>query len=168
MKKIRRAGRRGQALIEVLVAISILAVGFMGIVTLLARALSLNRVVADNYTATYLASEGIELTKNIIDANLEAKRGWGAGLSENSNGFEVDVDSTNSLLPNSGRTLLIDPSTGEYSYTGLQPTPFRRKIMVKLVSGGQEEIQVNSIVTWATRGGGESSINLEDHFFNWR
>ncbi len=161
--------RRGQALVEVLVAVSILTVGFLGIVTLLSRALALNRVVSDSYTGTYLAAEGIEITKNIIDAGVRSGRGWGSGISENPNGFEVDMDST-TLLPAAIelRPLLFDPATAEFSYSGKNETPFHRKIMIKLIQGGQQEIQVNSIVTWTTRGGGESTINLEDHFFNWR
>jgi hypothetical protein len=159
--------RSGQALVEVLVAISILTVGFLGIVTLLSRALALNRVVADNYVGTYLAAEGIEITKNIIDANIVSGKGWGSGLSEDQNGFEVDIDSS-ALRPYADRPLLFDDAVKEYGYTNGVATPFKRKVTLRLVNGGQQEVQVNTTVTWTTRGGGQSSVNLEDHFFNWR
>lgn len=163
----QRAGLlTGQALIEVLVAISVLTVGFLGIVTLLSRALSLNRVVSDSYTATYLAAEGIEVTKNIVDAQfMGSKRGWNSAVSPGN--FEAEYDSL-TLSTYAGRRLLLDPQTKVYSYKNGVLTPFTRKITVAFVGSGQQEIIVNSEVDWPTRGGGESSVNLEDHFYNWR
>lgn len=159
-----RESRRGQAIIEVLVAISVLTVGFLGIVTLLSRALSLNRVVSDNYTATYLASEGIEIVKNIIDGDLKQQRGWGASLRDGT--FTADFRSSE-LTPAGGTAnyLLFDPATNTYSYTGLTPTPFARNITITVQD---QRIKVVSEVVWKTRGGGESKVNLEDYFYNWR
>lgn len=156
----------GQALIEVLVAISVLTVGFLGIVTLLSRALSLSRVVSDSYTATYLAAEGIEITKNIVDAQfLGPRRGWNSAVSPGD--FEAEYDSL-TLNAYAGRKLLLDPQTKIYSYKNGVLTPFIRKITIAFVGSGQQEIIVNSEVDWPTRGGGGSSVNLEDHFYNWR
>ena len=62
--------RRGQSIIEAMVAISILTTGFLGIFALLSKSFFLSRVVADETTATYLASEGMEITKNIIDHDV--------------------------------------------------------------------------------------------------
>src|SRR3989344_7355701 len=97
--------RSGQALVEVMVAVSILTVGFLGIVGLLSRALALNRVVADNYTATYLAAEGIEITKNIVDGNVVQGQPWnsGGGVSNCTGSVEPGIDGCeadlNSLAP---------------------------------------------------------------------
>ena len=70
-------------------------VGFLGIVTLLSRALALNRVVGDNYTATYLAAEGIAVEDEFAAAAASALTTtlgpWFAGERElNYEGF-VDV-----------------------------------------------------------------------------
>jgi len=54
-------------MVELLISISIVVVSLLGIFTLLNRALGLNRVNAEQYVASYLASEGIEVTKNIFD-----------------------------------------------------------------------------------------------------
>jgi hypothetical protein len=59
--------RRGEMMVELLISISIVVVSLLGIFTLVNRALSLNRVNAEQYIATYLASEGIEVAKNIFD-----------------------------------------------------------------------------------------------------
>lgn len=155
----------GQALIEVLVAVSVLTVGLLGIVTLLSRALSLNRVVADNYAATYLAAEGIETVKNMIDGCAVQKAGWNCNVLPGD--YEVQYNSTN-LAQFAGRKLLFDPQNDIYSYAAGNPTAFVRKVSIKYVGDGSEEVQVNSEVSWTTRGGGSFRVNLEDHFFNWR
>jgi len=71
-----------------------------------------------------------------------------------------------SLTPSQGRFLSFDPATNLYSYEGSRDTSYVRKIFVTLV--GPDEMAVNSVVSWTSRGGGSSEINLEDHFFNWR
>ena len=54
-------------MVEMLVAVTIIVVALLGILALLNRSLGLNRVAAEQYTAAYLASEGIELVKNLFD-----------------------------------------------------------------------------------------------------
>jgi hypothetical protein len=157
--------RQGQALVEAIVAIGVLSVGFLGIFTLVSQSLGLNRVVADNYTGTYLASEGIEVVKNIIDSNLIAGRAWNAGLANGD--YEAQFDST-SLSANQNRKILFDPATRLYGYSavaGIQ-TPFTRTIRIENLSAN--EIRVNSIARWTSRGGGNFDANVEDHFYNWR
>jgi hypothetical protein len=163
---ILNSRRRGQALVEVLVAVSVLTVGFLGIVTLLSRALALNRVVADNYTGTYLAAEGVEIAKNIIDGNA-VQGGWLSGIREGT--YEVDYTKTSLTVPfTEGHVLSLEPQSHTYRYDGTIPTPFVRQVQIRFVGNGSREVQVNSKVSWVTRGGGTSDINLEDHFFNWR
>lgn len=169
----RKNARVGQALVEVMVAVAILTVGFMGIVGLLSRALALNRVVADNYVATYLAAEGIEISKNIIDSNVLQGLTWNTGNGVSScggsggiGGCEVDLESL-TFRSYTGQPLDFDDNTKLYDYTGSAlPTTFRRRITISLV--GQNELRVEAQVTWVTRGGGTSEIILEDHFYNWR
>lgn len=169
--------KKGQALVEVMVAVAILTVGFLGIVTLLSRALALNRVVADNYTATYLAAEGIEVTKNIIDGNtIQGGSGfWSSGNGVNKcdgdietgiNACQVQYDSVE-LQSSTDQPLNFDENTKLYDYSGnASPTSFRRWVTIELVN--QNELKVKCRVTWITRGGGTSEITLEDHFYNWR
>lgn len=138
----------------------------MGVITLLSRAISLNRVVADNYTATYLAAEGIEVAKNIIDGNVLQQQPWNNGVQQGE--YELDYRSTAISSAFAGRKLRFDTETRIYSYDGEVETPFIRKITVTPVGDGSTEVRVNSEVAWTGRGGAESIINLEDHFFNWR
>ncbi len=154
----------GYLMVESLVAIMIVTAGLLGIFALLSRSLSLNRVVSDRFVAAYLAAEGIEIVKNVVDNNLIAARPWNEGLGDGD--YELDYDDS-ALQANQNRPLKFDPISGLYSYSGPNPTNFQRTIQITNSAGG-EEITVNSTVQWLTRGGGRFSINLEDHFFNWR
>ncbi len=153
----------GQVLVEAIVAISLLTVGFLAIFALLGRSLSLNRATVQSYTATYLAAEGIEIARNIVDTNGIQKKAWNDGFGNND--YEMEYNS-NSLTQNQGRFLAYDPSAHLYSYGGSIQTPFKRVVRINLV--GSDEIRVNSIVTWTSIGGGNFQVNLEDHFMNWR
>ncbi len=159
----RRLRRRAQAIVEALVAVSALTVGFLGIFSLLSQSFALNRVVSNNYTANYLASEGIEVVKNILDANIINGRAWDSGLGAGA--YELSYDSR-SLDPNQGRTLSFDPVTDLYSYSGSVATPFKRVITLTKVSNA--ELKVASEVSWNDRGGASFRVNLEDHFYKWR
>ncbi len=169
---ILHSTRSGQALIESIVAVSILTVGFLGIFSLLSQSLSLNRVVSDNYTATYLAAEGVEVIKNLIDANTIRGQAWNCGLTDGT--YELSWDSLpasgacggTALQNNQNRFLSFDSATNLYSYAGSVATPFKRQVALTRVSG--DELKVVSQVTWLGRGTGNFSVNLEDHFYHWR
>lgn len=153
--------KKGQLLIESGIAISILIIGLLGILGLLSRSLSLNNVVSSRYIASNLAAEGIEVAKNLIDANVIQYNPWNAGFSTGS--YELAYDSL-VLDSNQNRNLLFDSTNNKYNYQTGQSTPYKRDI--EIINKG-DEIQVNSIVSWQIRGG-SYSVNLEDHFFNWR
>ncbi len=153
---------RGQLLIESGVAISILVVGLLGIFGLLSHSLSLNNVVSSQYIASNLASEGIEVVKNLIDGNIVQFKPWNEGI--NTGSYEVAFDSL-ILNPNQDRFLLFDATGNIYNYQIGQETPYKRTIQITNI--GPDEIKVNSVVNWQIRGG-SYSVNLEDHFFNWR
>ncbi len=158
--------RSGQLLIEMLVALGILTVGFLGVMSLLSRAIGLNRVVADNYTATYLAEEGIEIVKNILDGNVIQGKGWNEGFGIGNGDFEVDF-SSDTLVQSQDRFLTLDQSANLYGYGFSSATPFKRVVRIDIDGSGGNEIIVNSEVGWVSRGG-NYNVNLEDHFFNWR
>ncbi len=155
--------RRGQLLVESMIAMSLLVVGFLGVFSLLSRSISLNRVAADDYTAAYLAAEGIEVARNILDANTLQKKPWNAGLDPGD--YEVEYNSV-SLTSSMDRFLLFDSGSNTYNYSGASQTNFKRVIKISWV--GSNEIKVNAIVSWITLGGGSFRVDLEDHFLNWR
>lgn len=163
-------------LVEALVALSVLTVGFLGILTLLSQSTALTRVIGDNYTATYLAAEGIEIVKSFIDSNVMNVRKWNDGLEPNLGPygfFTVDIDDV-SPRPIFGRLpLYFDPGDKLYIHNrgNNLPTPFQRYIKVYYPPDGDpdgSEMQVISTVSWLARGGNTAQVILEDHFYNWR
>ncbi|MBI2623739.1 MAG: hypothetical protein HYW65_04215 [Candidatus Liptonbacteria bacterium] len=180
-----RGARGGFYMVEAMAAMGLLVFGFLGMLTLLANSLSLNRVVADTYVANYLAMEGIELAKNTIDANVAYKLNlnrnceWDEGF-EDPGSYEVDWTLAPASprcpgavfvqTPARGRFLGFDPSTGKYRYGAPEATPFKRRIEITPDTTGRtngNEVRVNSIVEWTTRGGGSFTVNVEDFFYNW-
>lgn len=157
-----------------MIAISLLTVGFLGIFSLLSRSLFLNRVIANETTATYLAAEGVELAKNLIDHDVYsglAATGqpiWGAAGCFGGNGtYQLDYTATVCPPPlfNAGVPLKFDPATHLYGYAGSVTSPFTRRI--RITTPNPNEIVVGVTVMWSTGPIVTQSINVEDHFYNW-
>ncbi|HUC31363.1 MAG TPA: prepilin-type N-terminal cleavage/methylation domain-containing protein [Candidatus Paceibacterota bacterium] len=184
MSSIFIHSRRGQTLVEALVALSILTTGFIGIVGLLNKSFQLNRTTTDDTQATYLAAEGIEITKSLIDHDVYTglaggNNDFGACFPSSGYYYPIDIETTDcaSLLMNSPNNppntpLFLKPNiiggvTTAYLFTtdsfGAAPTDFVRNIEV--VNNGNE-LDVQSTVIW-TSGPLSNTITLEDHFYNW-
>ncbi|HEY5221336.1 MAG TPA: prepilin-type N-terminal cleavage/methylation domain-containing protein [Candidatus Paceibacterota bacterium] len=173
--------RRGQTLVEALVALSILTMGLAGIVVLLNQSLQLNRTTTNDTQATYLASEGIEIVKNMIDHDvykgLPVNDDWDASFSQSGYYWNIDYETTSTTgLPVRANQMQATPlyynSTTNmfgYSAVGAAPTNFVRNIKITNIDNSNlvpVEIDVQSIVTW-TNGGNSNAITLEDHFYDW-
>ena len=182
--------RRGQTLVEALVALSILTMGFLGITALLTRSFQLNRTTTDDTQATYLAAEGIEIVKNLIDhdvyAGLPGNDYFGQCFYDGSGYYyPIDYETVASTVPSpdcsgilsysttasaANTPLYFNSSTKLYSRNafGAAATGFVRNIKITEISnpGAIAEIDVQSTVTWTDAGLG-NSITLEDHFYNW-
>jgi type II secretory pathway pseudopilin PulG len=177
--------RRGQTLVEALVALSILTVGFVGIVTLLTKSFQLNRTTSNDTQATYLAAEGIEVAKNIIDYDvyygLSLQQGsstddkWGCSFdlprnTQTDYALEYDTvppsDCVTVMSPLTSDKLYFASSTDLYTYNsfGAQPTDFTRDVLITAVSN--DEFDVQSKVAWSDGRLG-NTITLEDHFYDW-
>lgn len=154
---------RGYLLVEAVVAITILIIGFLGMLAILSNTNAISRTVNDQFVANYLAMEGIEIVKNIIDGNVMQGNPWNQNITDGD--YEVDYQSPR-LKASQGRYLLFNSVKSQYSYQNGTQSPFTRTIQITSISA--DEIRVNSVVKWIGRGGGKFEINLEDHFFNWR
>jgi hypothetical protein len=170
--------RRGQSIIEAIVAVSILTTGFLGITALLTKSFQLNRTVSDETKATYLAAENIEVVKSLIDHDVYSgiafgTSNWGHCFGGGSGGyFEIDYETTDCGAMNLTNTtttypIYFNPTTGLYSYqaVGGQSTIFSRSTLVTVPNSN--EIDVQSTVYWSPSPGLNQSLMLEDHFYNW-
>jgi hypothetical protein len=163
--------KKGQSLVEAIVALGALTVAFMAILTLLNRSFALSNVVSESLIGTNLAAEGVEIVKSIVDANLaKAADDFGATLNEGS--FEADYQSLNLTNPFTSTPLRLNPVTGFYDYdVSGKPTPFIRSIEIDKffdAGGVNTHIKVTSRVTWTEKGGGDGEVVMEDYFFDWK
>lgn len=165
--KSLNSDQKGQLMLEAMIAITIAVMGILGFLTLLSNSVGLNRVVTDQYIGNYLAAEGIEVVKNIIDNNGKAGGPWNNGLASGGC-FEVEYKTLtmgSSVACDTANPLKFDDTTGIYSYQSGADSPFSRIITV--TPRGSDEVDVNTKVSWKTRGGSFTAV-AEDHFFNWR
>ena len=170
MKQRSITARSGFLLVEAMVAMSVLLVGVLGIFSLMSQSIKLTRTLNDQYVATYLAAEGIEIVKNLLDSNILTDPGaW------NANGFSIDacyeLDYTTPNLASASPAacsrgsvpLRFDGSF--YGYGDGSNSWFTRVVHVSpIMDGAQIGVRVRSTVQWA---GGSQSFVLEDAFYAW-
>ena len=165
-------------LVEVLVAISVLIIGMLSGFVLVTRALYNVAVIKDRLTASFLAQEGIELTRQIRDSNfLRILNGesinWNNGLSDGSYYIKSNVEGDGPIL-----LVPVDDSLEVpnffyddnddlkiYNYTDGELTNFNREIKITNISDN-DEIRVESIMKWKTKSI-DFNLTVEDHLYNW-
>jgi len=153
--------------VELMIAMSVMSIGFLGVFAVLSQSLGLNRVVANQYIAANLAAEGIEVVKNITDSNVARGDAWNLGLRSGDFGAQYDSEAKDLNEAWARIPLNFDSATGRYRYDAKTPTKFQRTVSINNIPGGNE-MQVKSVVMWSDRGGTLFEIKLEDRFFNWR
>ncbi|MFA6354099.1 MAG: hypothetical protein WCX12_00185 [Candidatus Paceibacterota bacterium] len=184
----------GQAIIEALVALGILSVAFFAVLSLLDNSISLGNVVSDQNIATYLAGEGIEIVKNLVDTNISRRNStsspasfdedFSIGAYEVSYFDPLDADDPIGSNTQDGKNpgkrigdvgvrstnpLDFDEVSGGYYQTypaPVNPSHFYRTIVITRSPG--KWIKAESIVQWIGKGGVTKEIKLEDYFYNWR
>jgi len=148
--------KNGFTIIELVISIFILSVAVVGIFSAFSVMVILTSDAANQFTATYLAQEGMEIARNIRDtnwlymnicasgvtplpSNVTCPASWVDGLNCGS-GCEADYTTTGSVSNpvkiHTGDYLNID-ADGFYSYstTGtVTPTIFKRKIIIKPIA----------------------------------
>ncbi|MBI2592953.1 MAG: hypothetical protein HYW37_02280 [Candidatus Colwellbacteria bacterium] len=155
----------GQMLLESVLAMGIIVVGVVGVVSLASRSIGESRVVADQFVGVNLASEGLEVAKNILGANSLNGRPWNEGFGDGD--YEVTYASTDLVsLLGAPRNLSFDPGTGLFDYGGPRGTTFTRVINIRRVNDHQ--IRAKARVNWKSRDGGNKTVTLETGFLNWR
>lgn len=176
--------QKGSLMIEAMVAISLAIVGLLGLLSLVIHSLINHQLIVNRLTAAGLAAEGVEIIRNLIDLNYASNRQWDsdirngiyelnyncATLIDNQRHCErlSDNDANLEVLFRNEANPLHYSADGTYNYLNGQPTPFKRLIIVAIDESLQnQKIVVNSLVRWSDRGR-SFTINIEDHFFNWR
>lgn len=157
--------QKGFTLLEMLVSISVITIGVIGIFSVVIKYTQFTQQARTNLTASYLAQEGIEIVKNIRDSNWTSGANWNTGLASCASGCEADYLST-SLSAWADRYLYVENSTGFYKYLASPgssdvQTPYKRKITITAV--GNDELDIKVDIYWSG-----NTTTVKENIYNWK
>lgn len=155
---------KGFSLLEIIIAISLLAVGIAGAVALISRTISVGSVVRNQLVAWHLAQEGMEVVYNIRNTNWTEQSAWDDGLVDGNSC--VDFDSTSFINPCDGASRNLYILSNRYEHNpGGAATGFSRHIEISdgVDGGGASFKLAKSIVEWP--GG---SATAEERLYDWK
>jgi len=157
-------------MIELLIAIFIIAISLIAIYGVTQTILSGARVSIFRFKATYLAQEGIEIIRNIRDNNIISGNDWNAGFNLCNPHYNLfceadynDLSLSPYASPNEPRKLLFPGIF--YNYSEGKPTNFTRKITIDPVSEDRADVLVE--VIWED-GDQEYNISLKTSLYDWQ
>lgn len=168
LKKTKLSKNGGFTLVEILVVIFIFGIVIGAAMTLFNLNVFGANTVKNNYIASGLIQEGIEVMKNLRDSD------WHSGKSFGSFGSSVGVTADGSYIGqwNSAQLanfvdafLKENTATGLFSYDEGVDTIFKRKIELSTVSAVEKKVVVT--ITWNQRNLARS-LSAESHLFNWK
>lgn len=153
-------------LIEVIAATFVIAVGAVGLLSLLQQTIFSTSISSSRLVASYLAQEGIEIVRSVRDSNwLEQRTSpevlWDEGLPAGD--WEADFETQSLSQPYASSSLNVSES-GFYSYAPGQKTLFKRKISI---AKDTDALEVRVEVFWQERGR-THQVAAKDHLYNWR
>lgn len=156
----------GFTLIEVLVAIMMVSIAFLGIYGATVKYTQQTKQIKDTYVASLLGQEGVELVRNIRDKNWVTAAAWDLGLttctgcSGTTGGCQADYNDAALVAYNNSSTFWINSGFYDYSGTGTA-TPYRRQICID-ESGSVLRVVVN--VYWT----GNRQTTIKEDLYNWK
>lgn len=157
MKLSFRNKRAGFSILEVVISLFVLSIGFLGVSNLVVTTLRNDFLSRDAVIASLLVQEGAELVYNIRDTNV-AKNGEDRAFDGIGSGsYRIDAFDTNPSLSGcsqyeSCRLSLVEE---KYRMHGGNKTRFSRKI---LVSEDPDVRHVTSVVAWDPERGFPETI----------
>lgn len=154
------SSRKGSALVEAIVGISIVLLAMSAIISMVVRAFSINNDISNRFIATNLSAEGVELMKYYLITDWESV---GSGFYE----VQYDCDSPACITTRGGlsdRYLLLNKNTGLYEYATGVTTPFKRTVVVDWASG---YAKIASVVQWVYKGEAHE-VQMDEKLYLWR
>ncbi|MBI2465871.1 MAG: prepilin-type N-terminal cleavage/methylation domain-containing protein [Candidatus Sungbacteria bacterium] len=167
----------GFTLIEAIVAIGVISVGFVGSLVLLSKSSAQASLLKNRVAVSHLAAEGIEVVRNIRDTNWLKGFDWRTGLADTASGI-VDYDSAavDASDTSDGRKCL-NWSGSFYKHAVAADsyacnTTFKRHIelatKLETVSGQNVNyLEVKSIVEWREKTRAQT-VTVVDHLYDWK
>lgn len=168
---------KGFTLIEVLAAMFVMVMGTLGVFGLISRTVTFNSSTNSQLVASYLVQEGLEIVRNMRDANLLKihklpgwEGAWNNGLTSCEAGCGADYNDT---ALRGFQDTFLKLNNGFYTYDAGTDAIFKRKITI--VSGGSVEppctgnsdvLCVSVDVSWQDRGD-TRTVRGATELYNW-
>jgi prepilin-type N-terminal cleavage/methylation domain-containing protein len=167
--------KSGFTVIEVLIAIFVIAIGAAGVFALMGRTIADSSANNNKLVASYLSQEGVEIVRNIRDTNYLRIRQEVPGVAWDDNIILPGNDCATSCRADYNDTALIgvagpqppllrDSTTSIFSYDSGSATQFTREI--KATAVGPDKIEVEVTVSWSERGSAREAVAVTE-LYNW-
>jgi type II secretory pathway pseudopilin PulG len=155
--------KKGSVMIESLIAMTLIVVGLLGLFNLMSNSISRNSQAVHKIQAVYLAGEGIEVVKNILDTNystgnFNVKEGDNIRLSFFSTTTDTQINFPDVFFDETEKKFYQSNIVGE-------KTVFKRNITI---TSDIDKFFVISTVSWEEENGKIFSVSLNDTFYKWR
>ena len=153
--------QKGFTLIEILVAVSILIIGIVGLYLALPRIFESFYFSKDYFIASYLGQEGMELVRNIRDGNWLRNDTWNNGLSDDD--YQIAYNDSSLFLYQDTFLYLKD---GFYCYNleGVQ-TKFKRKITITNLADNKLNVKV--VISWPEKAV-IKNYEVQENLYDWK
>jgi len=169
-------GERGFTLIEMLVSCLMISIALLGVYSSVTRYTQQAKQVRENFTATLLGQEGVELVRNVRDYNwvdIDEDTVWDHNLTNcedcsGANGgcyadYLTDVNSPLPVnFPNYTDSGYLYVKNGFYGYDstgGATRTPFRRQICIE---EDADILHITVYVRWASH-----TTTVKEDIYKW-
>ncbi|MDD4332960.1 MAG: prepilin-type N-terminal cleavage/methylation domain-containing protein [Patescibacteria group bacterium] len=159
--KFKFIKEKGFSIVEIMVVVFIVAMGLLGVSSLVMQSIKAQNIDKNTLIASQLAQEGIELVRNKRDSNWKIGDNWDSGLSAGN--YIIDYTGNISLF--SGNKKLFINSDGYYAHEGAIPTSFTR--LISITNNSSISITVICTVEWTT-GTQTNSYVAETVLYNWK
>lgn len=156
---------RGFTLVEVLVSLFILSIAITSITALITSNDQTAVSIRNNYIASGLVQEGVEIVRNLRDSDSLASRSFGMSLNDGTFIAQWNPAGLSPINPDSELFLNINSSNGLYAYNVGTPTIFKRLITITTPRADIEK-KIVVTVSWQERNR-SLSVSAESHLFNW-
>ena len=159
MKFSFRIFKKGFTLLEIMIAISVMTIGIMGIYALVPKIISIGGANNNRFIASQLAREGLEIVRNIRDTNWLEGNSFDQGLNNGDWRVQYNRDY---LLSFSDEPLKID-AQGFYNYNSDQLTKFKRKVTISHPESNNLDVKIQ--ITWSGKG---SPFIIKEKIYDWK
>jgi len=164
----------GISILEVVVAILMITMGMVGVLSLVIQNINAQYINKNVLIASGLAQEGLELARNIRDANwLILNNAWDEDLTLTgvAHNFAIDYRGRSSITGVDGLdedTILKIDDDGFYWHGTGTNSLFRRLLTVeKKTAEGAEYLDVKCTIRW-TEGAQNHDYTAETYLYDWR